>query len=79
MTTARDILNELKWRDGRSLEGVEIFYVHRGAPRDFKVLNGKDIINLGRSFIKHTDGEIPYHRVFQISKGAKVLLSRERD
>ncbi len=79
MTNPRDILNELKWMDDRSLKGVEVFYVHRGAPGDFKVLMGDDIIHLGRSFIKHTDGEIPYHRIFQISKGGKVLLSRERD
>ncbi len=57
---------------------MEIFYVHRGAPGDFKVLKGEDIIDLGRSFITHTGGEIPYHRVFRITRSGKEILSRGR-
>lgn len=78
MKNARDVLNELKWSDNRSLSGVKVFYVHRGAPGDFKVLEGEDIVDLGRSFITHKEGKIPYHRVFKISKKDKTYLSRDR-
>ena len=77
MTTARDVLNQLKWGDDQGLEGVEIYYVHRGAPGDFKVLKGEEIINLGRSFISHARGDIPYHRVFKITRGEDVFLDRD--
>ncbi len=79
MTNPREVLNEIKWRDDRSLKGVEIFYVHRGAEGDFKVLKGEDIEDLGRSFMELEDGgHIPYHRIFQIVKNGGVLFSRER-
>ncbi len=78
MSNAREALNELKWRYDRKLEEIKVYYVHRGAPGDFKVLDGEDIEDLGRSFIKLLDGEIPYHRVFKISKDGEVVFSRER-
>lgn len=79
MTNPREVLNEIKWRGDRSLKGVEIFYVHRGAEGDFKVLMGEDIEDLGRSFMELEDGgHIPYHRIFQIVKNGEVLFSRER-
>ncbi len=79
MSNARDALNELKWKHDRKLEDVEVYYVHRGAPGDFKVLRGEDISDLGRSFIKLTDGRIPYHRVFKIKKDGKEFFSRPKE
>ncbi|MFO7991341.1 MAG: RNA repair domain-containing protein [Thermoplasmata archaeon] len=79
MTDPREVLNEIKWRDDRSLKGVEIFYVHRGAEGDYKIIKGDEVVNLGRSFMELEDGgHIPYHRIFQIVKNGEVLLSRDR-
>ncbi len=78
MDTPRDVLNELKWHSSRSLERAEIFYVHRGAPDDYKIIEGSDIKDLGRSFITLTDSKIPYHRIFQIVYDGEVIFSRER-
>ena len=79
MSNPRDILNELKWRDDKELETVEVFYIHRGAPDDYKILKGDEIIDLGRSFIKSRDSSIPYHRVFQIIYKGDVIFSRDRE
>ncbi len=77
MDTPREILNELKWRHERSLEKAKIFYIHRGAPGDFRVMKGEDIIDLGRSFIETEEAKIPYHRVFKIEYDGEILLERE--
>ncbi|MFW6176181.1 MAG: DUF504 domain-containing protein [Thermoplasmatota archaeon] len=79
METPRDVLNEIKWRYEPSLNETEIYYVHRGAKGDFKVMNGSEIEELGRSFINCVEGHIPYHRVFKIIHKGEVVFSRERD
>ncbi|MFP4001469.1 MAG: DUF504 domain-containing protein [Candidatus Natronoplasma sp.] len=79
MDNPRDILNELKWRHEKSLEKARIYYVHRGAPDDFRVMQGEDIEDLGRSFIRTEDAHIPYHRVFKIDYEGEVLLERDAD
>jgi uncharacterized protein (UPF0248 family) len=77
----REVLNELKWRDG-SLAGVEVTFVHRGAPGDVKVVRAEDIADLGRSFF--TVGEqrgptsIPYHRVLLVARRGETLWERRR-
>lgn len=78
MRTAKEVLDEIRWRDDRSLEFAEIFYVHRGAEGDYKVLKGDEIQDLGSSFIGIEDGRIPYHRVFQIIYRGDVIFSRDR-
>lgn len=72
-------MNELKWRENRALEKADIHYVHRGAPDDFRIMNGGDIIDLGRSFIKLEEAHIPYHRVFKVEYDGEVIFSRPRD
>ncbi|MGM0509985.1 MAG: DUF504 domain-containing protein [Thermoplasmatota archaeon] len=79
MKTPRDVLNELKWKDDMDLGFAEVFYVHRGAEGDYKILNGDEIEDLGRSFIKLEDSHIPYHRVFQIIYKGEVIFSRDRE
>ena len=56
MPHLRDILNELKWKRDRELEKAEIWYIHRGAPQDTKVISGKEIIDIGKSFERVIQG-----------------------
>ncbi len=79
MRTPRDVLNELKWRKDEDLGEAKIFYVHRGAPGDFRTLSGSEIEDLGRSFIKCVEGHIPYHRVFKIEYEGEIEFERERE
>lgn len=72
----KDILNELKWRRDLDLEKAEIWYVHRGAPDDTKVISGKDIVTLEKSFMQTTTAMIPYHRIFKIVYNEKVIFKR---
>ena len=76
MTNPRDILNELKWKQDCDLNQAEIWYIHRGAPNDTKIMSGKDIIKLNKSFIQTSTAMIPYHRVFKILYEKKVIFER---
>ena len=52
MPNLRNALNELKWRKKFNLEEAKIWYVHRGAPNDTKIISGKEIVSIGRSFME---------------------------
>ena len=51
MPNPRDILNELKWKKNLDIDLAEIWFVHRGAPDDTKIISGKEIVKLGKSFM----------------------------
>jgi len=74
----KEILNELKWSGDKTLEGLEIHYVHRGSPADTKIISGKDILELGKSFFRTCESEIPYHRIKRITRDGIVLYDSER-
>ena len=76
MTNPRDILNELKWRGDRSLNDAEIWYVHRGAPNDTKIISGEEVLKIGISFMHTTSAMIPYHRIFKIVHKEKIVFKR---
>ena len=76
MTNPKDILNELKWKQDYDLGQAEIWYVHRGAPNDAKIISGKEIVELEKSFMKTTTAMIPYHRIFKIIYDEKVIFRR---
>ena len=76
----RRILNELLWHPEKSLKGVKITYIHRGAPEDTITIGGSEIIRLERShFIIERAGEetwIPYHRITEVKKDEEVLYKK---
>jgi uncharacterized protein (UPF0248 family) len=77
MTSPRKILNELKWRGNYSLELAEIWYVHMGAPNDTKIISGREIVSLDRSYMNIGSAVIPYHRIFKIIYAGKVIFERK--
>ena len=76
MPNPRDILNELKWRQDFNLEDTEIWYVHRGAKNDTKIIYCKYIVNLEKSFIQTKTAMIPYHRILKIVYAGEVIFKR---
>jgi len=72
----KDILNELKWKENLNLEKTEIWYIHRGAPNDTKIISGKEVVKLGKSFIQTNTAMIPYHRVFKIVYEGDIIFMR---
>ncbi len=79
---AKKALNELRWHPSKSLEGIDVTYVHRGAPGDRMRIGAMDISRLEKSFfVLEREGRevmIPYHRIVEISRGGEVIW-RKRD
>lgn len=76
MTNPREILNKLKWRQGFDINLAEIWYIHRGAPKDTMIIPGKDIVKLDKSFMQTTSAMIPYHRIFKIVYRNEIIFER---
>lgn len=74
---AKRILDRLKWHPGKSLKGVNITYIHRGALDDCMTVSAEDVIELEKSFFVVERGskkvKIPYHRIQEIRRGEEVL------
>ena len=73
---AKEVLSELKWREGRGLSKAIIFYVHRGAPSDTMKISGSEILKLESSFFSTSESSIPYHRVFRIDYSGETIFER---
>ena len=75
----RDIFNEIKWRF--DMEKCKIYYIHRGAPGDMKIVDGSLIKNIEKSFLVLQgvveDVYIPYHRIFRIDYEEKIVFDRK--
>ena len=78
MNKIRDILNELKWRKKFVFKDTKIYYIHRGAMNNTKMITGSDIISVDKTFIETTDAMIPHHRIFKISYHKKILFDRDK-
>ncbi len=74
MPNVRDILNEIKWT--KDLEKIKIWYIHRGALNNTKIISGIEITGIGRSFLETTTATIPYHRIIKILYGDKTVFDR---
>ena len=75
----RDILNKLKWGGG-DIRGARLTILHRGAPSDRRIIEGSDILELGRGFMRvvspEGEVEIPYHRILRIEASGRVLWEK---
>lgn len=82
MVTAKECLNALKWRDAALDAAVEVWFVHRGAPGDVRIVRGSEILALHHSFFELASrdgtGMIPYHRVTRIVREGVAVWERTR-
>ena len=74
MTHLRNLLNEIKWT--KDLGKAKLWYVHRGAPNDTKIISGKDIVRIEKSSLDTTTATIPYHRIFKILYDGEIIFER---
>jgi uncharacterized protein (UPF0248 family) len=72
----RDVLNKIKWSDEFSFSELEVWYIHRGAPNNTKILSGEDIQKIEKTFIETNSTMIPMHRVFKIQYKGKTIFKR---
>ena len=75
MSSVRDVLNKIRWTG--DMESVEIWFVHRGAPDNMKLVSGSEVSEVGRSFLRAGESMIPHHRVFRIVYQGRVVFERK--
>ncbi len=75
MSSVREVLNKIRWTE--DMEGVEIWFVHRGAPNDMKMVQGCGVSAVGRTFLQVGAAMIPHHRVFRIVYQGEVIFERK--
>ncbi|MDI9618584.1 DUF504 domain-containing protein [Methanothermobacter sp.] len=64
---AKNVLDLLMWHPKWDIKKCRISYIHRGAQRNLKTVQGSDIERLERGFLVLSNGAwIPYHRVVKI-------------
>ncbi len=78
MATAREVLSKLWWSPNHCIHDVEIWYIHRGAPNDIKIITGREITRLHKSFMEVRNTLIPYHRIVKIVKDGETLFKRRK-
>ncbi len=74
--TAREVLNELKWRNGLDLSRAEIWVADRSRPSGGRVLSGAEIREMGHRYFTTARATIPFYKVEKIVHGGKVLFER---
>jgi len=73
---AREVLNELKWREGNDIERAEIWYADRNAPTGHKVIHGGEVTETGRGYFSTIESMLPYYKILRIECEGKVLFER---
>jgi hypothetical protein len=74
--TARETLNELRWREGASLADAVLFVRDRLDPSGSKVILGSALTALGRRTFDTATTTIPYHRIVRIEYRGHVVFDR---
>ena len=72
----RDVLNKIKWDDNYDFNFIQIWYVHRGVPNNTKIITGRDVLEIQKTFIKTVSAMIPMHRIFKIKYNEIILFER---
>ncbi len=74
--TARETLNELKWRKGFELSRAEIWIADRTRREGGRVLSGAEVVSLGHRYFTTVRATIPFYKVLKITYGDRVLFER---
>ncbi len=76
MRTARDVLNELRWRGPDRLEDAVLRYRDRTRPEGHRLIRGAEIVDLERRYFTTARGRLPYYKIDRIEVRGEVLFER---
>lgn len=74
--TARDILNELRWRDPSRLEDAVLWYGDRTQAGGHRVIRGSDIVDLDRRYFTTRTARLPYYKIDRIECCGELVFER---
>ncbi|HYM39600.1 MAG TPA: RNA repair domain-containing protein [Thermoplasmata archaeon] len=75
--TAREVLNELRWRSPDRLGEAVLWYRDRMRPEGARVIRGSDIVDLERRyFTTASEGRLPYYKIERIEVAGRAIFVR---
>ena len=74
--TAREVLNELKWREGESLEDAVLFVRDRRVPERLRAIPGSELTALDAATFETAGATIPYYKIARIEYRGKLVFER---
>ncbi len=74
--TARDVLNELRWRGPNRLPDAVLWYRDRTRPEGHRPIRGSEIVDLERRYFATASGRLPYYKIERIECGGEVIYER---
>ena len=75
MRKAREVLNELRWREGSDLRKAVVWVRGRTA-ENVKAIGGDEITELGHRYFSTATATIPYYKVVRIEYEGEVRFER---
>ncbi len=78
--TARDILNELRWRERDRLADATIWYRDRARPEGLRIILGSEIVDLERRYFSTASaGRLPYYKIERVECAGRVVFDRSQE
>lgn len=74
--TAREVLNELRWREPSRLADAVIVYRDRSRPGGFRTLRGDEVSGLERRYFTTRGGRLPYYKIERIEVEGRIVFQR---
>ena len=74
--TAREVLNELRWRGTDRLPQAVITYRDRTRPEGHRLIRGSEIVDLERRYFTTASGRLPYYKIERIEVGSEAVFER---
>ncbi len=76
--TAREVLNETRWRRGRLMD-VVIAYGDRRRRDGVRRISGSEVLGLERRYFIVSGGRLPYYKIERIELDCTILFDRRSD
>jgi uncharacterized protein (UPF0248 family) len=74
--TAREVLNELRWRDPNRLPDAVIVYRDRARLEGFQTIRGSEILELQRRYFTTAGARLPYYKIERIEVAGRIQFQR---
>ena len=76
--TAREVLNELRWRGANRLANALVWYRDRARPGGYRVIRGSEILELHRRYFTTIATRLPYYKIERIECEGEAVFVQSR-
>lgn len=74
--TAREVLNDLRWRDPSRLPNAVVWYRDRARPEGQRLIRGSDILEFERRYFTAGTTRLPYYKIVRIECDGETVFTR---